>query len=109
MRKPELYYRDPDLVITLIAHLETSDHPIPWNDLVATCPDRDYRGVERTIRALAELGAAHITGRYTHRDDTRRIRLTPLGIAWLDRDQLPHVDDEHDWTTVDNDTDELTG
>jgi hypothetical protein len=63
-----------------------------WGELVEqfSGEKHTYKTVENRINELVRFGALHRVGQYkSRRVDTRALRPTPLGRAWLDRSVLP--------------------
>lgn len=88
-----LDYRDPELVAQILGHIyETDNGRINWLELIDqhTTGRHPWRTVEATIYDLLAFGALHKVGKATRgQPDTRQLRATPLGRAWLDRQLLP--------------------
>lgn len=94
-----LRLRDPDLVLAMLGYLvDYEDDPdvetsLPWRALVDTftTADREWKTVENTLYDLAAFGAIHRIGQAgtRTRSDTRAVRSTPLGRAWLEQTLLP--------------------
>lgn len=98
-RRP-LAYRPPELVAALLGHVYEADDPVPWIDLVSRYSgDRwPWKTVENTLYDLIAFGALHRIGRpgAGRTPDTRALRPTPLGRAWLEQRLLPlhhHTED----------------
>lgn len=88
-----LTYRAPALVIGVLDYVYALEDPVGWDELVDvfTTEATPYRTVEATLYDLVAYGALHRIGRpgTRRRPDTRALRATPLGRAWLDRELLP--------------------
>lgn len=88
-----LAYRSTALVLGLLDYVYAAESPVPWDELVEVYASGGipYRTVEATIYDLVAYGALHRVGqpRAGRRPDTRALKATPLGRAWLDRDLLP--------------------
>jgi hypothetical protein len=85
--------RNPELVVALLGYIYDHDDPVPWLDTVDrfTNDGRPWKTVENTIYDLIAFGALHRVGKPGQRGtpDTRALRPTPLGRAWLERTLLP--------------------
>jgi hypothetical protein len=92
-----LYARSADLVAAILDAVYDDPEPIPWPDLVHafTTEATPRKTIENTIYDLVAFGALHRTGRPADRRhaDTRALRQTELGRAWLARELLDHPDD----------------
>lgn len=88
--KDPLLYRDPQLVATILGHVYDSDRPVPWNELLELDLG-PWRTVEATVHDLIAYGALHRVGKAgdRKRPDTRALKPTPLGRAWLNRAAAP--------------------
>lgn len=88
-----LYRRSPDLIAALLDAVYDDPEPIPWTDLVHayTTTDLPRKTIENTLYDLIAFGALHRIGKPGTRrtPDTRALRQTPLGRAWLDGELLP--------------------
>lgn len=88
-----LYRRSPELVSALLGHVYETEDPVPWLDLVGQySSDRwPWKTVENTLYDLVAFGAFHRVGKPGHArtPDTRAVKPTPLGRAWLDQHTLP--------------------
>lgn len=86
-------HRTPELVLALLGHVYEADNPVPWIDLVGQySSDRwPWKTVENYLYDLVAFGALHRVGKpgHTRTPDTRALRPTPLGRAWLDQHTLP--------------------
>lgn len=86
-----LRFRSPALVAAVLGLVYDSDEPVPWNEAVEklTADGRPWKTVENTIYELVAFGAIHRIGKADRRGDTRALKPTPLGRAWLEREILP--------------------
>ena len=93
-----LRLRSPELVLAmmgiLVDHEDDPDTegPIPWNALASLFGDAfPWKTIENTIYDLVAFGAIHRIGQAgtRNRADTRALRSTPLGRAWLEQTVLP--------------------
>lgn len=93
-RPNPLHYRPTALVFEILATVYETDTPTPWLALIhSELSDRwPSKTVENTIYELVAFGALHRIGQpgTRNRPDTRALRPTTLGRAWLDRTLLPH-------------------
>lgn len=84
-----LRYRNPVLVAAILDHIYQADQPVPWLELVDrhTSDGNPWRTVENVLYDLVIVGAAHRIGTpgTRTRPDTRALRPTTLGAAWLDQ------------------------
>ncbi len=98
--KDPIRYRDPELVVALIGYVYDADSPVPWIELldVFRRDDRSFRTLEGTIYDLVAHGAFHRIGKpgTKRAPDTRALKPTPLGRAWLDRELLPLPTEDDD-------------
>lgn len=85
--------RAPELVLAVLGHVYEAEEPVPWLDLVGEySSDRwPWKTVENTLYDLVAFGALHRVGKpgHTRLPDTRALRPTGLGRAWLERELLP--------------------
>lgn len=90
-----LYARSPQLVAAILGYLADTDTATPWNETLDTFTgaDHPWKTIENILYELIAFGAVHRVGR-AGRQDTRALKLTPLGQAWLDRTILPLVGEE---------------
>lgn len=94
-----LDYRHPALIFAILGHVYDSDEPVPWHEIVDHHADdaHTWRTIEGTLYDLVAFGALHRIGKPGHRHapDTRALKPTPLGRAWLDRElvELPRLED----------------
>lgn len=86
-----LRFRSPELVAEILGRVYDSDDPVPWDEIVAELGERvAWKTVENTLYELVQFGALHRIGKPAdrRRRDTRALKPTPLGRAWLDREIL---------------------
>lgn len=90
---PAIRHRNPALLLGLLGYLEeVGPDPVPWNELVEVHSGRyRWKTVENALYDLEKFGATSRSGRPGRRSapDTRAVRLTPLGLAWLRQTVLP--------------------
>jgi hypothetical protein len=88
-----LRFRNPELLLALVGYVYDADGPVPWNELleVFTEDGRPWKTVENTLYDLVTFGAFHRIGKPAQRGkpDSRALKPTTLGRAWLDRELLP--------------------
>ena len=88
-----LRFRNPELLLALVGYVYDADEPVPWNELleVFTEDGRPWKTVENTLYDLVTFGAFHRIGKPAQRGkpDSRALKPTTLGRAWLDRELLP--------------------
>lgn len=88
-----LYARPADLILAILDAVYDDPEPIPWPDLVHafTTSDVPRKTIENTLYDLVAFGALHKVGKAGGRRsaDTRAVRQTPLGRAWLAGEVLP--------------------
>jgi len=93
MTRPALRFRSPELCASVLGIVYEDEDPVPWSTLVELLSsDRHpWKTVENTLYDLVALGALHRIGQAgtKRRADTRALKPTPLGRAWLDRELLP--------------------
>lgn len=94
-----LRYRSPVLVAAILDHVQELGS-VRWAELVEThSNDHPWRTVEATLYDLVTFGAVHRVGKpgTSTRPDTRELRLTILGAAWLAQtlEPLPGAPREH--------------
>ena len=93
-RRPALYARSADLILAILAAVYDDPEPIPWTDLVHayTTADVPRKTIENTLYDLVAFGALHKVGKAGTRRtaDTRAVRQTELGRAWL-AGELPPI------------------
>lgn len=92
-----IYARKPELVVAILGYLADADRPAPWNETLDTFSGHGdepipWKTLENVLYELIAFGAVHRVGK-TGRADTRALKLTPLGRAWLERELLPFVGD----------------
>jgi hypothetical protein len=83
-----LRFRSVPLVLGILDYVYSADEPVVWDELVELFSSEglSYRTVENTIYDLIAFGALHRVGKASTRRggaDTRTVRPTPLGRAWL--------------------------
>lgn len=97
-----LAFRDRRLVLGIIGVIYEADRPVPWSEILDTftTDKRPYRTVEATLYDLIAYGAIHRVGQPSRKrgaPDTRGLKPTPLGRAWVDREAAAWPwPDEHD-------------
>ncbi len=109
--KDPLQGRDPLLVVAILStiypddpDLEHDPAPYPWVDLVdefdIVGARHKRKTIENVLYDLLQFGALHRTGHPPdrRRSDTRAVRPTVLGRAWLDQIVLPLPTDPPDQT-----------
>jgi len=94
-----LDHRQPQLVLAIIGHVYDADGPIRWPELVEHFADdrHGWKTIENTIYELIQFGALHKIGKPAdrrRRPDTRALKPTTLGRAWLERQLLPLPTDD---------------
>lgn len=86
-------FRSARLVVGILGYVYDADEPIPWLELVDAFADGDHpwKTVENTIYDLVSFGALHRIGKPGDRrhPDSRALKATPLGRAWLAAELLP--------------------
>lgn len=96
----ELRFRNPTLVVAILGYIYDAGEPVGWNELVETfaSDDRPWKTIENTLYDLLAFGALHRIGQpgARRRADTRALKATTLGRAWLDREVLPLPTDPDD-------------
>lgn len=86
-----ILFRKPELVLGLLHYVYDEEEPIPWVELVSIFSDpTPWKTVEATIYDLVKFGALHRIGKpgNRHAADTRALKPTALGRAWLDGELL---------------------
>jgi hypothetical protein len=71
---------------------ERHPEPVPWDELVDELSGHySWRTIDATVYDALAFGALHRVGKPAQRGrpDTRALRSTPLGRAWLDAELLP--------------------
>lgn len=89
MRNP-LAYRDPQLVATILGKVYDSDRPVLWDEILELDAG-PWKTTEAILYELIAHGALHRIGKPgdRRRPDTRALKPTPLGRAWLNREPAP--------------------
>lgn len=91
--------RNPDLIHHLLGYVYEADEPVPWLDIVDHYSNdrHPWKTVENTIYDLVAFGALHRIGKpgAGRTPDTRALKPTALGRAWLDQDLIPLPRNEH--------------
>lgn len=97
-RPSSLRWRSPTLVLALLGTIADDDGPVPWDALIHHMTSGRYQAktIENTLADLAKFGAIQRLGTYAPRRDTRAVRMTPLGLAWLAGELLPVPSAEQD-------------
>jgi hypothetical protein len=89
----DLRFRSPALVLALLGLITDDDDPVPWNALIehfSSGSKYTAKTIENTLGDLAKFGAIQRIGQYApRRGDTRAVRMTPLGLAWLAGELVP--------------------
>lgn len=98
--KDPLTYRRPELVSALLGYVYEHDGA-RWPELVDVFSgSAPARTIEAVIYDLVAIGALHRVGKPgdRHRPDSRALRPTLLGAAWLEQrlHPLPGAPDEQD-------------
>lgn len=95
-----LRFRSPELVVAIVGYVYDADGPVPWNELleVFTENGRPWKTIEGTLYDLVSFGALTRIGKPAQRSkpDSRALKPTTLGRAWLDRELLPLPTDPDD-------------
>lgn len=93
-------WRNVGLTNALIGYVFDAEEPVPWNELLETftTEERSWKTVENRIYDLVAFGAFHRIGKPAERrrPDTRALKATVLGRAWLERELVPLPTDEID-------------
>lgn len=89
-----LHWRPPDLVTGLLGYVYESEEPVPWLELAGRFAEEGaypMKTIENVLYELVALGALHRIGKpgYARVPDSRALRPTALGRAWLDGELLP--------------------
>lgn len=95
----DLRFRSAALVLALLGMITDDDEPTPWNALIdhmTSGSKYSAKTIENTLADLAQFGAVQRIGTYQPRRDTRSVRMTPLGLAWLAGELLPIPSTEQD-------------
>lgn len=104
-----LRFRNPTLVVAILGYVYDAEEPIPWEELLGTfaVAGRSWKTVENVLYELVAFGALHRIGKPAIRGgpDTRAVKPTVLGRAWLDGDPVPlpgreHVDELDEIATI---------
>lgn len=95
-----LKFRNPTLVVAILGYVYDAGEPVDWSELVDafSSDERPYKTVENTLYDLVAFGALHRVGQpgAGRKPDTRALKETTLGRAWLDRELLPLPTDPED-------------
>ncbi len=97
--KNPLGFRNPTLVVALVGYVADADAPVPWIELLDTFADAAvWKTIENVLYELVAFGALHRVGKPATRNrrDSRALKLSTLGRAWLDRELLPLPTDHED-------------
>lgn len=86
--------RPVELVTGLLHYVYDSAEPVPWLELAGRFSEESahrMKTVENVLYELVALGALHKVGKpgYARVPDSRALRPTALGRAWLERELLP--------------------
>lgn len=94
-------FRNPELVVSILGYVYDADDPVPWNEILDLYTDdgRPWKTVENVLYELVTFGALHRVGKPAERNrpDSRALKPTTLGRAWLERELVPlptDVDDD---------------
>lgn len=105
MTDEPLRFRNPTVVVAVLGYVYDADAPVPWEELVDTFTSaaHAWKTVENVVYELVAFGALHRIGAPPKRSyggktgpDTRALKATALGRAWLDRTLLPIPGRDHD-------------
>lgn len=97
MKEP-LRFRNPTLVVAVLGYVYDADEPVPWEELIDTFTTsaHAWKTVENVVYELVAFGALHRIGAPPKKSyggrigpDTRALKPTILGRAWLDRELVP--------------------
>lgn len=92
MPRQPLDHRSSELIAAILGIVYDTPNPVPWLELVGqlSTTATPWKTVENTVYDLIAFGALHRIGRpgHTRTPDTRALRPTPLGRAWLERQLL---------------------
>lgn len=103
-RLDPIYYRSPAVVADTLRFIYSLES-VPWAELVGRVLElhrnKNTRTIENVIYDLIAHGAAHKVGKYQRGSDTRAVRATPLGRAWIMRELLPLVGEKPDVDQID--------
>lgn len=94
MPRDPLSYRNPTLTIAILGIIYDTDPdtPVGWLEIVdLLCPPHEPKTITGTLYDLIAYGAIHRIGNpgTTRKPDTRALRPTPLGRAWLAQTNPP--------------------
>lgn len=86
--------RPLDLVTGLLGYVYEAAEPVPWLELAGRFSEEGahrMKTVENVLYELVAFGALHKVGKpgYARVPDSRALRPTTLGRAWLERELLP--------------------
>ena len=88
-----LRYRKPETVAGILGHIYDADHPVRWLEVLDMFADteKEWKTVENTLYDLVAFGALHRIGKPAagKTPDSRALKPTALGRAWLERELLP--------------------
>lgn len=88
-----LRYRRPETVAGILGLIYDADGPVRWLEVLDTFADteKEWKTVENTLYDLVAFGALHRIGKPAagKAPDSRALKPTPLGRAWLERELLP--------------------
>lgn len=87
----ELRFRPAELVLGIVGYVAEAPEPVGWLELVEVFTgETPWKTVEATIYDLVSFGAITRIGHAgtRRRADTRAVKLTILGRAWLDQELL---------------------
>jgi hypothetical protein len=89
----KLHYRPRNLLIAVVDIIYENPEPTPWLPLIeyfVTTREIKFKTVENTLHDLMAFGAIQRIGHYGGpQDDTRAVRATDLGRAWMAGEVLP--------------------
>lgn len=106
-----LRFRNRELVVAIVGYVYDADGPVPWNEILEVFSEdgRPWKTIENTLYDLLTFGALHRIGKPAQRSkpDSRALKPTVLGRAWLDRELLPLPTDPVDPDFVDLVPDDL--
>lgn len=93
-----LRFRNPTIVVAVLGYVYDADEPVPWEELVDTFTSsaHAWKTVENVVYELVAFGALHRIGAPPKKSyggktgpDTRALKPTTLGRAWLERELVP--------------------
>lgn len=93
-----LRFRNPTIVVAVLGYVYDADEPVPWEELVDafTSSSHAWKTVENVVYELVAFGALHRIGKPPVKSyggkagpDTRALKPTELGRAWLARELVP--------------------